>query len=574
MKQEIQQLIADVLKQLYAVEIDRQEIHIEKPQDESHGDWASNVALTLARELKKPPREIAEELVKQLNSSTIENIKEVEVAGPGFINFKLKEKFFKQGLLNILESPEDYPKNKRLKGKKVMMEFAHPNPFKSFHIGHLRNIILGESIVRLLESQGAEVIRTNYQGDVGMHIAKCLWAFQKVDKDSYPDTPDEKVALLGKCYAQGAQVFEEEDSAQEEIKEINKQIYTKENPEINKLWQLGRTWSLEKFHEIYERLYTHFHREYMESETLKYVEDAIKLAKEKGILKESQGAWIFDGSKYGLDTRVFLNSQGLPTYEGKELGLAELKTEEYGIVDLHIHNVAVEQKSFFAVTFKVKELLWPEAFKDKQYHNAYEFVGLKKGKMSSRKGNVVLGNDILNEAHTRIYQIVKNRENITNAEEVAEIIGVGAIKWSFLKISPFKYLAFDMEESINFEGDSGPYIQYSFARAKSILRSAEPYDKVKDMENVLKEKEEVDVLRWLQRFPEVVENASIEYSPNYITSYLFELAQRFNSFYKNHSVLNAENPEERASRLMMTEAVSYVIKEGLNLLGVKTVEKM
>ncbi len=574
MKQELRKQLSLTLKQLYALKISPQDIHLEHPQEYAHGDWATNIALVLAKDLDKNSYNIAEEVADKLALQQLEQIAQISVAQPGFINFKLKDSYYKQSLLALLATPGGYGENGRLKGKQIMVEFAHPNPFKSFHIGHLRNIILGESIVRLLESQGAEVIRTNYQGDVGMHIAKCLWAFQKVDPSIYPETTDEKVALLGKCYAQGAQIFEQDDNVKKEIQTINEEIYSKENPEINKLWELGKAWSLEKFHEIYERLYTYFHREYMESETLEYIDNAVTLAIDKGILKYSEGALIFDGGPYGLDTRVFLNSKGLPTYEGKELGLAQLKTEEYGIVDLHIHNVAVEQKSFFAVTFKVKELLWPKAFKNRQYHNAYEFVGLKRGKMSSRKGNVVLGNDILNEAHKRIYQIVKSRENIENPEDISEIVGTGAIKWSFLKISPFKYLAFDLDESVSFEGDSGPYVQYTYARAKAILRSTVPFDSSESLESTLNTQEELDILRWLERFPEIVENASIEYAPNYLTNYLFELSQKFNTFYKSHSVLNTEREEDRISRLMLTQAVSEVIKQGLNFLGIKTAEKM
>ncbi len=572
--QNIQKSIAKILNSEFDLKFKPEDIHLERPQDESYGDWATNVAMTLAKELKKNPREIADIISAKLKAQDSKLITNISVAGPGFINFKIKEDYYIENLKRILEEGENYGKSERLKGKRIMIEFAHPNPFKAFHIGHLRNIILGESLVRLLESQGAEVIRTNYQGDVGMHIAKNLWAFRKIDPKDYPETADEKVALLGKLYAQGATAFEEEEKAKEEIKEINKKIYSKEDSEINRLWKLGREWSLEKFHEIYERVYTTFEREFFESETLKYVDSALEEAKEKGILVKSEGALIFDGSKYGLDTRVFQNSQGLPTYEGKELGLAQLKTEEYGIVDLHIHNVAVEHNSFFSVTFKVKELLWPEVFKGRQYHNAYEFVGLKHGKMSSRKGNVVLGNDILNEAHERIEKVVKEKGTEENIEEIAETVGVGAVKYSFLKISPFKYLAFDLESSLNFEGDSGPYIQYTYARTRSILREVEEFSIKDSLGNQLKNKEEISVLKWLERFPEVIESASKEYTPNLICSYLFELTQRYNTFYKNHSVLKAETDEIKQARLALTQAVSIVIEKGLDLLGIKTVEKM
>ncbi|MBD3280470.1 arginine--tRNA ligase, partial [Candidatus Dojkabacteria bacterium] len=508
LKTQIKTQIKQIVKEEFDYEIKPERIHLERPQNEDHGDWSCNIALQLSKELGKNPREIAEEVVEKLDIDGIE----VSIADPGFINFKLPAENYLGNLDEILEQEEKYGNNTRLSGKRIMVEFAHPNPFKSFHIGHLRNIILGESLVRMLESQGAEVIRTNYQGDVGMHIAKNLWAFRDVDPKDYPKTADEKTKLLGELYAKGAIAFEEDEKAKEEIKEINKQIYSKENPEVNRLWDLGKEWSLEKFHEIYERVYSTFDREYFESETLDTCMKYAKEAEKKGILTKSEGAIIFDGSKYGLDTRVFVNSEGLPTYECKELGLGFMEFKDFGELDLCIHNVAVEHKSYFSVLFKVKELLAPKLFKDKQYHNAYEFVGLKKGKMSSRKGNVILGNDILDIAHEKIAEVIEDRDEIENKEEVAEIVGVGSIKWSFLKISPFKYLAFDLEESVNFEGDSGPYIQYTYARAKSILREAETSTdfEADDYKKDLTEGEE-KLIKCLERFPGVVESASIEY---------------------------------------------------------------
>ncbi|MFH1522713.1 MAG: arginine--tRNA ligase [Patescibacteria group bacterium] len=518
----------------------------------------------IAKKLKKKPNELAMELEKKIG--------EAKAIGP-YLNLTLNKKRLAKGVLGEAEKLKDgYGENKNLKGKKIMVEFAHPNPFKSFHIGHLRNILLGESIVRLLEASGAKVIRTNYQGDVGMHIAKCLWAFAKVKKSSYPKITDEKVALLGKCYKKGAAAFEDSKKIEKEITGINKKIYTGVDKNINKLWELGKKWSLEKFQEIYTRVYTTFDKEYMESEVMEDGMKQVEIAFKKGILKKSKGAIVFDGGQYGLDTRVFLNSKGLPTYEGKELGLAFREFEDFGKIDLCIHNVAVEQISFFKVTFKVEELLNKIKFAGKQYHNAYEFVGLKKGKMSSRKGEVILGNDILNEANNRILRKIKNRKEVKNKKEVAEVVGVGAIKYGFLKISPFKYLAFDMEESVNFSGDSGPYLQYTYARIRSIIRKSGakatkwlPSHLVGDKEN--------EIIMKLAKYPEVVEKAGTIYDPSEIAKYLFELAQLFNDYYHSVPVLKAEK-DVRQARLELIRSVSQVLKNGLELLGIKVVESM
>ncbi|MFQ5493500.1 MAG: arginine--tRNA ligase, partial [Candidatus Dojkabacteria bacterium] len=441
-----------------------EELELEHPNDPTHGDYSTNIALKHAKKLGRNPRELAEEYVKKLESNNELDfcIDKIEVAGPGFINFHICTGVFIESMLELLDL-ESAGGSSLLGGKRIMFEYAHPNPFKSLHIGHLRNVILGESLIRLLESQGAEVIRVNYQGDVGMHIAKTIWAMLKLDKADFPDDLDERVAMVAKSYSDGATAFKEDEKAKAEITKINKKIYSKEDEEVNKLYELGKQWSMDKFHKIYERLYSTFTREYMESETLEESAKLIKKALDEGILEESEGAVIFNGEKYGLDTRVFLNSEGLPTYEGKELGLAYMQVRDYGKIDLIIHNVAVEQISFFKVTFKAEELLDPENFKGKQYHNVYEFVGLKSGKMSSRTGNVVLAEDILDEAEERIAKVVSERAKadpdspITASDEnIAKVVGIGAVKYSFLNINPRTYLAFDLEASLNFEGNSGP----------------------------------------------------------------------------------------------------------------------
>ncbi len=539
------------------------------PQLGEHGD-ISFACFILSKELSKSPADIASELVGKIGADGC--ISGVNALGP-YLNFTLEKEYLAKEALSEVETQKDnYGRNKDLKGKRIMIEFAHPNPFKSFHIGHLRNIILGESIVRLLEAQGAEVIRTNYQGDVGMHIAKCLWSFKDVKVEDYPENADEKVALLGKCYAEGAKAFEENDVAQQMTKLINEKIYKKDDEEVDRLWETGKKWSLEKFHEIYDRVYSHFDREYMESEVM---EDGVKRvndALDKGILEKSEGAIIFNGSKHKLDTRVFMNSQGLPTYEGKEIGLAFREFSDFGDIDLCIHVVAVEQISFFKVTFKVEELLDEKLFKGKQYHHAYEFVGLKKGKMSSRKGDVVLGNDILNEAVDRIKDLVTEKGATTDVGKVSEIVGVGAIKYSFLKISPFKYLAFDMEESISFEGDSGPYIQYTNVRINSILEKAGRINKDTDL-SLIKEEKESKLVMHLAKYPEIVKKSAKEYNSSEMTKYLFELAQFFNDYYHSVQILKSEK-KTRDARLALCVSVSQVIKNGLDLLGIKVVDKM
>lgn len=538
------------------------------PPNSEFGDL-SLALFSLSKSLGKSPQEIGALVAEKVKG---EIVAESKITGP-YLNFFLNKKYLAQSVLSEIEKQKNsYGAGQELKGKKIMVEFAHPNPFKSFHIGHLRNILVGESIVRLLEARGAKIIRTNYQGDVGMHIAKCLWAFQKIDEKDYPTSTDERVSLLGKCYAEGAKAFEGAPEDQEQIKDINKKIYSGKDKKIKALWNLGKKWSLEKFHEIYARVYSRFDREYMESEVIEDCLKYVKIAKNKKILEDSEGAVVFKGEPYGLDTRVFLNSDGLPTYEGKELGLAYREFSDFGQIDLCIHNVAVEQKSFFAVTFKVEELLDEKKFKGKQHHNAYEFVGLKKGKMSSRLGNVILGNDILDEAKENIEKIISEKNNSLSGDEV-EKIAVAAVKYAFLKINAFKYLSFDLEESVNFSGNSGPYLLYTYARINSIFKKDNGETKTEKIDYSKIEKDEAALILQLARFPETAKKAADSYDPSEIAKYLFDLAKLFNDYYHKIPVLKAEE-ETKKARLVLLKAVAQVIKNGLELLGIKTVEEM
>ena len=557
MKKKISILLAKAVGQKW-----RSLIELTVSKNSEHGDFSSNLAMKLAGNLKQNPMTIAQDLAKKIKLP--DYLKKIKIAKPGYLNFFLKEKVYLDNLEQILKDKDAFGQGKVYKGQRIMIEFAHPNPFKMMHIGHLRNITLGESLVRLFEAQGATVIRANYQGDVGMHVAKCVWAMNKVSQKSFPTETNDRVAFLGQCYFEGARVYEEDEKGKAEIMEINRKIYNRTDSQITKLWQLGVAWSLDKFHQLYSRVDSHFDREYMESETLPFIDQEIKTAIKKGILTKSQGALIFDGKKYGIDTRVYLTKEGLPTYEGKQLGLVvPMEFKDFGKLNKLIFNVAVEQISYFKSTIKVIELMHPQ-YKGIQYHNAYEFVGLKSGKMSSRKGQVVTAESILDEAHTHIKRIVtKNKAKLTEKE--IDDIAVAAVKYAYLKISPFKYLAFDLKASISFSGDSGPYLQYTYARVMSILRKN---NSVKKSTQIKINSEEKQLLQKLLQFNETIEDAVMAYSPNYLATYLNDLAQLFNNFYSKHRVIG------NLFRIKLAEGVAQVIKNGLYLLGIKTLEQM
>lgn len=559
MQQTIITLINEALKILNVEEkIDS----LDRPTHAQYGDFSSSIALKLVKALKKPPLQIAQEIVKNIKTDKV--IEKVEVVKPGFINFWLSNEVLINILRRYTDSTFDFPTFYYGSQKKIIVEYAHPNTHKLFHIGHLRNISIGESVVRLLESTGNKVIRANYQGDVGLHIAKCLYQARK-QKETIKTlkTLQDKIEFLGKTYSEGQKAYEEDPLAKEEIHKINKMIYER-NPEILDLWKDTVSWSLQYFEEIYKRVDTHFDRCYFESEV---TDDGLKISKEqltKGILEKSEGAVVFNGKKYGIDTRVFINSLGLPTYEGKELGLAKREFSDFGEVDKCIHCVTPEQSSFFSVTFKVEELIDEKRYKGKQYHLAYNWVKLKDGKMSSRTGNVIQGMWLIDEAKKKL------KEKFSLNDQTAETLAIASVKYSFLKVSPQMEIYFDFDESISLEGNSAPYINYTYVRTQGILGKT----KIPDiLPNILLNEDESFLLRKIAVFPLFVWESAKKLAPHIIAGYLYDLAQQYNNFYQKNPVLKAEK-EKLALRIYLTQSVGNILKKGLFLLGIKTVEKM
>lgn len=540
------------------------EVQLSTPQLQ-FGDYSSNVALILAKKLKRNPMELAEEIKSHIENS--KDIESVQALKPGFINIWLSKESLVTPLEQAVRETFTIPPFSYGAEKKVMVEFAHPNTHKLFHIGHLRNISTGESVCRMLTAVGNTVIRTNYQGDVGLHIAKCLWGIKKMTAENKTLfeklSLQEKIKLLGKGYSEGQTAYDADETAKAEIVIINKQIYT-QDPHIKELWITTREWSVAYFEEIYKRLYSHFDRCYFESEVH---EQGLKTANElleKGILERSQGAVVFNGEKYGLDTRVFINSLGFPTYEGKELGLAPKEFSDFGTLDRAIHVVTPEQTSFFKITFKVEELWNKEKYGNKQFHLAYEWVKLKDGKMSSRTGNVIEASWLLDEIKKKIL------EKFTHAQEIVETLAVAAVKYSFLKNSTNSIISFDIDESVSLEGNSAPYLLYTFVRTQSILG--------KETENSGQYPKEItpdekQIMRLIYQYTDKVYKAASTLSPNIIAGYLYELSREYNVFYQKNPILKAD-PDQKYIRITITKAVSSIIKHGLGLLGIQTVDKM
>lgn len=544
---------------------DKIEIDLQPPANNDFGDYSTSLALKLTKILKKNPMEIAEEIKK--NFPKIKEVEKIEVVKPGFINFWINKEKLLDFARSVIIDKFDFPNFYLGKNKKIMVEFAHPNTHKLFHIGHLRNISTGESLVRIFESVGNKVIRSNYQGDVGLHIAKCLYGIRnsKLEIKKLKNL-QERINFIGKMYTVGTKAYEDDPKAKEEINRINKMIYD-QDPEIMPLWKETKKWSLEYFDQVYKRVYSNFDRLYLESEVTKRGLEISKEIFKKGILEKSQGAIVFNGKKYGLDTRVFINSLGFPTYEGKEMGLAEIEFSEFGELDKNIHVVTPEQTSFFKITFKVEELINEKKYKNKQFHLAYEWVKLKEGKMSSRVGNIIEANWLIDQIKEKILK------KFECDRETAETLAVASAKYSFLKNSTQTIIHFDIDESIAVDGNSAPYLIYTYVRCKSVLNKSQISNQKSQIQIPNLKTEELNLMRKLYQFPEVVLKAAQQYSPNFIATYLYELASQFNLFYQKNPILKAEK-ETKELRLLITQATANTIKKGLELLGIKTVERM
>jgi arginyl-tRNA synthetase len=523
---------AAVQQALVGMDVGEASFVVERPGDMAHGDYSTNAALAASKILKKNPKQIAQDIAAQLEGK-INGVKKVEVAGAGFINFTLAGNAIKDIVHEAHAA--SWGHNTLYQGKKVMVEYTDPNPFKEFHIGHLMSNAIGESIARLFEFAGADVVRANYQGDLGVHVAKAIWGKQKNPQLSW-----------GEAYVFGSNEY---DNNKEEIDTLNKTIYEKSDDAVNALYDSGRAESLAHFEKIYKVLGTKFDRYFFESETGPLGLAIVQAHPE--VFVQSEGATIFAGEEYGLHTRVFINSKGLPTYEAKELGLCELK-QEVGHFDMSLTVTANEIRDYFTVVRKAAEMVFPN-LEGRMLARFHGFMKLTTGKMSSRTGNVITGESLL--------------ADLTDAARGREDVAVGAVKYTVLKSGSSKDIVFDPEKSLSLEGDSGPYIQYALVRTRSLLRNAAEATVVDPTPSGATSLE-----RLIVHFPEVVHRAAQELEPHHVVTYLTELASAFNSWYAQERLIVDGTITTRA--LAVTKAIENTLAQGLQVLGIPTPEEM
>lgn len=557
---EISQDIQRAVKSLFDIEIQP----IITIPEKKFGDYATNIALQLAGRLGKNPREIAEQIAETINYDT-------SVAGAGFINIKLKDSTIAKRLTDFLAAGETVAANNIYKDKIVVSEFSDPNPFKVLHVGHLYTSIVGDSISRLIETAGGKVIRANFGGDVGLHVGKTMYEvmrrcdeFEALAEDGI--SSDSRMDFISQCYVAGSRDYEEDETARAEITKLNREIYQinledDHSSRLAKFYWLGRKWSYDYFKDFYAKIGLKFDRYYPESSVAELGKEIVEQNLQDGVYEKSQGAIVFKGEKYGLHTRVFINKNGVPTYETKDVGLLFTKWNDYHF-DQSIIITADEQLDYMKVVMKSVEQYAPELI-EKSLHLTHGMVRLPGDeKMSSRRGNFLKAIDVLN---------LINKEISQNYDQSNENIALAAVKYAFLKYKMGGNIIFDPTESVSTVGNSGPYLQYALARAKSILRkigeekiTTLPADQDFDPA-------ERSLAMKLFEFEEVVEKATHELAPHLICAYLYETAQEFNRFYEKSKV---EGDPRENLRLNLVLLYIRILSRGFTLLGLPILEKM
>lgn len=558
----INSLIESALKKL---DIDFTQFELEHPGDLNNGDYSTNIAMVLAKKLGKSPKLLADEIVSNIEKK--EYIESAEVAGSGFINFKLSPVFFENSIKNILEEKENFGKNFLHKNETILVEHSSPNLFKPFHVGHVMNNTIGESISRLAEFSGAKVIKISYPSDVSLGIGKAVWALFKkgVSELEKKETQAEKLKFLGDCYVDGTKAYEEDEEVQKQVKKITEIIYEKIDGVEYDAYLKGKQITLDYFLNITKRLGSYFDDFIYESEA-GFIGEKIVRDRLKDVFETSDGAIVYKGEKDGLHTRVFINQEGYPTYEAKDIGLLSLKFERFN-PDLSIVVTDKNQKSYYEVVLAAASKINKD-WKNKTIHKTHGRMSFKGKKMSSRLGGVPTASEILEG----VIDEVKERLEDKNDTQKIDDIAIASIKFTILKTMAGRDIDFDPEISLSFEGDSGPYLQYTVARINSIFEKA---SSIGIKINSVKEKDRnvTEVERLAYRFREVVEKSIKEWSPHYINSYLLDLARAFNSWYGNTKIVDTENVNA-GYNLAIALATATIIKNGLYLLGINTPDRM
>ncbi|MGV4439066.1 arginine--tRNA ligase [Ornithobacterium rhinotracheale] len=581
-KQHIAEIILDTLKEKF--QLSPESVEIQVTRKEFEGDYTL-VVFPLVRLLKTKPEQAGEMIGEALMEKNLFSGYNVV---KGFLNLVLSEKFFAEYLQQLTEG-EKAPAIQQ----KLMVEYSSPNTNKPLHLGHIRNNLLGYSVAEILKAAGNEVIKTQIVNDRGIHICKSMLAWQKFGNGETPKSANIKGDhLVGKYYVAFDQAYRaeikdlvEQGVSEEEAKkkapiflEAQEMLrkWEANDPEVRTLWATMNDWVYKGFDETYERLGVNFDEVQHESETYLLGKDLVNQGLEKGVFfkKEDGSVWI-DLTSEGLDEKLVLRADGTSVYITQDLGTAVERFKNYNIDGL-TYVVGNEQDYHFKVLFLILKKLGFD-WADQLHHLSYGMVDLPDGKMKSREGTVVDADDLMDEMKQTAKGIAAEAGKLDGLseeekEELYEIIGLGALKYYILKVDPKKRIMFNPKESIDFNGNTGPFIQYAYVRIQSVLRREQPQSV--DMSEYKFSTIEKDLLKAINEYNETVQKAAQELSPALIANYVYDLVKQFNSFYQNHSILNADTDLQKQVRLHLAEQVAVKIKKSLNLLGIKVPQRM
>ncbi len=551
--------------------------NLEMPSQPERGELTLS-CFQLAKYFKESPEKIAADLVIKFREAKISFLKKVENIGP-YVNFFVdKEIFFSSVCEEILEKGDKFGQSSSGQGQKIGVEYSAPNTNKPQHLGHLRNNLLGNSLVKLLKAGGFKVTAFNLINDRGIHICKSMLAYDKWGEGRTPDS--EKIKgdhFVGNYYVLFAEKEKNNPNLLKEAQEmLNK--WEAGDPEILALWQKMNKWAIEGLEETYKKIGIKFDELNFESDVYNLGKDVILKALKRGLCyRRKDGAIEIDLEKYNLGKKVLLRPDGTSVYITQDIGLAKL----YGAsnFDRFIYVVASEQNHYFKVLFKILELF---DFKkaDKYYHFSYGLVFLPKGKMKSREGSVADIDDVIKQMEQLARsEILKRNTHLSpiQVSERAQSIAQAALKFFFLKFKPSQTVNFDPLASLSFDGDTGPYLQYTYARIKSIIRKnleeRNEVDNLKIDYSLLGNSAEVSLVKLLSIFPDVIQQSFDEYNPSIVSHYLLKLGHKFNEFYHQSHILKSKT-KLREARLVLLQAVAQVLKTGLDLLGIDVLEEM
>ena len=592
-EENISKAVVDAVKSLYGIEVAENGIQLQKTKSEFEGD-ITLVVFPFTKTARKQPEVIGNEIGQWLTENT--DIVDKYNVIKGFLNLSISKDNWISTLNNIYNDKKYGIKEETPESPLMMIEYSSPNTNKPLHLGHVRNNLLGYSISQIQKANGWKVVKTNIVNDRGIHICKSMLAWLKYGNGETPASTGMKGDhLIGKYYVefdkhykaelkelQAKGMSEDEAKANSSLmKEAQAMLlkWEQNDPEIRNLWQMMNEWVYAGFDETYKRLGVDFDKIYYESNTYLEGKEKVEEGLKKGIFyrREDGSVWA-DLTSDGLDEKLLLRSDGTSVYMTQDIGTAKLRYQDYPI-DKMVYVVGNEQNYHFQVLSLLLDKLGFKWGKE-LVHFSYGMVELPNGKMKSREGTVVDADDLMDgmiEEAAQTSAALGKLENCTKEEidNINRMVGLGALKYFILKVDPRKNMTFNPEESIDFNGNTGPFIQYTCARIKSILRKAsEQGIEIKEVKGITLQEKEVSLIQNLTSYPSIVEQAGKDFSPALIANYVYDLVKEYNQFYQTSPILKEENAETMNMRLMLSACTVKVIESGMSLLGIEMPEKM